>query len=150
MKEEVMNQNEQMKRYYQRCDMSQIKGNLKEMLQKAEAEIPQLEVDEIDLDSMVLVDVREHDEFASGVIPAQKVFTIPRGKLEFAVDDKLLELSERKIVCYCLKGARGLLGAQRLKELGFKDVANLKGGIENWVKSKKAIKNYLGAFVLSE
>jgi len=145
-----MNKNEQMKRYYQRCDMSQIKGHLKEMLQKAEAEIPQLDVDEIDLDSMVLVDVREHDEFASGIIPAKKIFTIPRGKLEFAVDDKLLELSDHKIVCYCLKGARGLLGAQRLKELGFSDVANLKGGIENWVKSKKVIKNYLGSFVITE
>ncbi|HFB53981.1 MAG TPA: rhodanese-like domain-containing protein, partial [Sulfurimonas autotrophica] len=31
-----MNKNEQMKRYYQRCDMSQIKGHLKELLQKAE------------------------------------------------------------------------------------------------------------------
>ena len=145
-----MNKNEQMKRYYQRCDMSQIKGHLKELLQKAEKEIPQLEVDEIDLDSMVLIDVREHDEFASGVIPAQKVFTIPRGKLEFAVDDKLLDLSDHKIVCYCLKGARGLLGAQKLKELGFSDVANLKGGIENWVQSKRAIKNYLGSFILAD
>jgi rhodanese-related sulfurtransferase len=145
-----MNKNEKMKKYYQRCDMSQIKGHLKEMLQKAEAEILQLEADEIDLNSMVLVDVREHDEFASGVIPAEKVFTIPRGKLEFAVDSKLLDLSERKIVCYCLKGARGLLGAQRLKELGFENVANLKGGIESWVKSGKAIKNYLGTFILSD
>ena len=143
-----MNQNEQMKRYYQRCDMSQIKGHLKVMLQKAEAEIEQLEVDAIDLESMVLVDVREHDEFSSGVIPAQTVFTIPRGKLEFAVDDKLLDLSDKKIVCYCLKGARGLLGAQRLKELGFSNVANLKGGIENWVQSGRAIKNYLGSFTL--
>jgi rhodanese-related sulfurtransferase len=141
-----MNQNEKMKRYYARCDMSQIKGHLKELLQKAKEEIVELEVDEIDLEEMVLVDVREHDEFASGVIPASKIFTIPRGKLEFAVDDKLLNLSDHKIVCYCLKGARGLLGAQRLKELGFTNVANLKGGIENWVKSSKPIKNYLGTF----
>jgi len=141
-----MNKNEQMKRYYQRCDMSQIKGHLKELLQKAEREIEQLDVSDIDLANMVLVDVREHDEFASGVIPATTVFTIPRGKLEFAVDDKLLDMSDRQVVCYCLKGARGLMGAQRLKELGFNNVANLKGGIENWVRSGKAIKNYLGTF----
>ena len=143
-----MNKNEQMKRYYQRCDMSQIKGHLKELLQRAEKEITQLDVAEIDLENMVLVDVREHDEFASGVIPAATVFTIPRGKLEFAVDDKLLDMSDRQVVCYCLKGARGLMGAQRLKELGFKNVANLKGGIENWVHSGRAIKNYLGTFTL--
>ena len=143
-----MNKNEQMKRYYQRCDMSQIKGHLKELLQRAEKEIEQLDVAEIDLENMVLVDVREHDEFASGVIPAAIVFTIPRGKLEFAVDDKLLDMSDRQVVCYCLKGARGLMGAQRLKELGFSNVANLKGGIENWVHSGRAIKNYFGTFTL--
>ena len=96
---------------------------------------------------MILVDVREEDEFASGVIPAQTVFTIPRGKLEFAVDDKLVDLSDHQIVCYCLKGARGLLGAQTLKDLGFNNVVSLKGGIESWVNSGKAIKNYLGYFI---
>jgi len=145
-----MNKNEQMKRYYQRCDMSQIKGHLKELLTKAEREIPQIESSEVDLEKMLFIDVREHDEFASGVIPADTIFTIPRGKLEFAVDDKLLEMSDRKIVCYCLKGARGLLGAQRLKELGFKDVSNLKGGIEGWIASGEMIKNYLGTFRLAD
>ena len=95
---------------------------------------------------MILIDVREADEFASGVIPATSVFTIPRGKLEFAVDDKLLNLSDHTVVCYCLKGARGLLGAKTLKDLGFSNVLNLEGGIESWVKSGKAIKNYLGYF----
>ena len=144
-----MNKNEKMKHYYQRCDITQIKGHLKELLQQAEKEIEQIDVTEIDLNTMILVDVREHDEFSSGVIPAKTVFTIPRGKLEFAVDDKLIGLSDHKIVCYCLKGARGLMGAQTLKNLGFSNVANLKGGIDNWVQSGKAIKNYLGTFTLT-
>ncbi|MCF6205843.1 MAG: rhodanese-like domain-containing protein [Sulfurovum sp.] len=143
-----MNQNEQMKRYYARCDMSQIKGHLKALLERAQQDVKQIGVDEIDLETMVLIDVREHDEFASGVIPAETVFTIPRGKLEFAVDETLVEMSERPIVCYCLKGARGLMAAQRLKELGFSNVVNLKGGIESWVNAGKPIKNYLGLFTL--
>jgi len=142
-----MNKNEQMARYYERCDMSLIKGRLKELLKKAEAGIEQIEPEDIDLENMILVDVREEDEFASGVIPAQTVFTIPRGKLEFAVDDKLVDLSDHQVVCYCLKGARGLLGAQTLKNLGFNNVVNLKGGIQSWVNSGKAIKNYLGYFI---
>ena len=135
-----------MKEYYKRCDISSIKGHLKESLQKAQQEIKQISVDEVDLENMVFIDVRESDEFASGVIPAKNIFTIPRGKLEFAVDDKLINLSDHTIVCYCLKGARGLLAAKTLKDLGFENVVNLKGGIEAWVNAKKEIKNYLGYF----
>jgi rhodanese-related sulfurtransferase len=144
-----MNHNEQMKRYYARCDISQIKGHLKELLTQAKEEIEEIGVEDIDLEKMVLIDVREADEFASGVIPAQKVFTIPRGKLEFAVDDTLVELSDHTVVCYCLKGARGLMAAMTLKKLGFTHVVNLQGGIENWVNTGNPIKNYLGLFTLS-
>jgi len=141
-----MNHNEQMKEYYKRCDIDLIKGHLKELLTKAKEEIKQIQVEDIDLENMILIDVREADEFASGIIPAKRVFTIPRGKLEFAVDDKLVNLSDHQIVCYCLKGARGLLGAKTLKDLGFSNVVNLEGGIERWVKVQKPIKNYLGYF----
>ena len=143
-----MNKNEKLEKYYARCDMTLMKGHLKTLLEKAKIEIEEIEVEEIDLDNMVLIDVREADEFASGLIPAKNVFTIPRGKLEFAVDDKLINMSDHRVVCYCLKGARGLLGAKTLKDLGFTNVVNLKGGIENWVKSGRTIKNYLGNFKL--
>jgi len=143
-----MNRTEQMKRFYERCNIDLIKGRLKELLIRAQEEIEEIDADAIDLENMVLIDVRESDEFASGVIPAKTVFTIPRGKLEFAVDDKLVDMSDHLIVCYCLKGARGLMGAKTLKDLGFKNVVNLKGGIENWVQSGKYIKNYLGYFKL--
>ena len=141
-----MDKNIKLEQYYARCDMSQIKGHLKEFLEKAKKEIPQITADEIDLENMILIDVREADEFASGVIPAKTIFTIPRGKLEFAIDDKLVDLSDRHIVCYCLKGARGILGAKTLKDLGFNNISNLEGGIESWVQSGKVIKNYIGYF----
>ncbi|HEO99537.1 MAG: rhodanese-like domain-containing protein [Campylobacterales bacterium] len=141
-----MEKNVKLEQYYARCDMSQIKGHLKEFLEKAKEEIPQITAEEIDLEKMVLIDVREADEFASGVIPAKTIFTIPRGKLEFAIDDKLVDLSDRPIVCYCLKGARGILGAKTLKDLGFNNVSNLEGGIESWVASGRMIKNYIGYF----
>jgi len=143
-----MNKNEKLALYYRRCDMSLIKGHLKELLEKAREEIEEISIEDIDLKNMILIDVREADEFASGTIPAKNVFTIPRGKLEFAVDDKLVDVSDHQVVCYCLKGARGLLGAKTLKDLGFSNVVNLKGGIENWVQSGRSIKNYLGYFKL--
>lgn len=143
-----MNKNEKLEHYYARCDINLLKGHLRELLEKAKEEIEEIDVVDIDLQNMILIDVREADEFASGTIPAENVFTIPRGKLEFAVDDKLVDLSDHQVVCYCLKGARGLLGAKTLKNLGFTNVVNLKGGIENWVQSGKMIKNYLGHFKL--
>ena len=143
-----MNHNEQMQHYYERCDMCLIKGKLKGLLEEAKKEINEIEADQIDLEKMILIDVREADEFASGVIPAKTVFTIPRGKRELAVDDTLVERSDHNIVCYCLKGARGLMGAMTLKKLGFGNVVNLKGGIESWVHSGRNIKNYLGLFTL--
>ena len=143
-----MTKNEKLEKYYARCDIGLLKGHIKELLEKAKEEIQELDVEQIDLENMVLIDVREADEFASGHIPAETVFTIPRGKLEFAVDDKLLDVSDRQVVCYCLKGARGLLGAKTLKDLGFSNVTNLKGGIVNWVKSGKMITNYIGNFKL--
>ena len=143
-----MNKNEKLERYYARCDIDLLKGHLRELLEKAKEEIEEISVEDIDLKNMVLIDVREADEFASGTIPATTVFTIPRGKLEFAVDDKLVNVSDHQFVCYCLKGARGLLGAKTLKDLGFTNVVNLKGGIENWVQSGRSIKNYLGYFKL--
>ena len=146
----MTDKNLKLERYYARCDMSQIKGHLKAFLEKAQQEIPQLKADELDLENMVFIDVREADEFTSGVIPAKTIFTIPRGKLEFAIDDKLVDVSDHQVVCYCLKGARGLLAAMTLKELGFTNVYNLEGGIESWVKSGKTIKNYLGYFKLQQ
>ena len=143
-----MNKNEQLQKYYQRCDELLLKENLKNLLQQAKSEIEEIEVDGIDLENMILIDVRENDEFASGIIPANIVLTIPRGKIEFVANDKIAPLSDKIIVCYCLKGARGLLAAKALNDLGIK-AKNLKGGIENWVKSKKSIKNYLGEFILN-
>lgn len=143
-----MNKNEKLKHYYKRCDIDQLHGHLKALLEKAREEIEEITIEDVDLENMVLIDVREADEFASGVIPATNIFSIPRGKLEFAVDDQLVNLSDHTVVCYCLKGARGLLGAKTLKDLGFSHVVTLKGGIEEWVKSGRSIKNYLGSFKL--
>jgi len=142
-----MNFNEKMQKYYNRCDEILVKENLKKLLSKAKEEVEEIDVDEVDLENMILIDVREEDEFSSGIIPAKKVLTIPRGKIEFVCNEKILPLANKEIVCYCLKGARGLLAAKTLNDLGIK-AKNLKGGIEAWVKSKRSIKNYLGEFVL--
>ena len=140
-----MNKTEQLKKYYERCDEVYFKEHLKELLHKAKEIVEEIEIDDINLEEMVLVDVREYDEVSAGIIPAKTTLTIPRGEIEFQANEKIRPLSDKIIVCYCLKGARGLLAAKTLNDLGIK-AKNLKGGISSWVKAKKRIKNYLGEF----
>ena len=140
-----MNKTEQLKKYYERCDEVYFKEHLKELLHKAKEVVEEIEINDINLEEMVLVDVREYDEVSAGIIPAKTTLTIPRGEIEFQANEKIRPLSDKIIVCYCLKGARGLLAAKTLNDLGIK-AKNLKGGISSWVQAKKTIKNYLGEF----
>ena len=147
-----MNKNEQLSKYYQRCDELLLKENLKDLLQKAKNEVEEIEVDDIDLENMILIDVRENDEFASGVIPSNVLLTIPRGKLEFMAIKKIAEFygQDAHIVTYCLKGPRGSLAGYQLKKMGFTNVKNLKGGILNWLDKGNTIHSYLGELTLAK
>ncbi|MBX3111262.1 MAG: hypothetical protein KF857_04570 [Fimbriimonadaceae bacterium] len=79
-----------------------------------------------------LMDVREPDEFAAGRIPGARNY--PRGFLEVRADlehykrDPDLADRSQKIVLYCGGGHRSALAAQVLQEMGFTDVASLRGG----------------------
>ena len=123
------------------------------LISEASENVEQIEPDELDLDdlSILLLDVREPEEFASGYINAHTVLTIPRGKLEFMAIDKIAKKygQDAHIVTYCLKGPRGLLAAYHLQKLGFTNVKNLSGGILGWLEKGNTIHSYLGEMSLS-
>jgi rhodanese-related sulfurtransferase len=77
---------------------------------------------------IVVIDVREADEFARGKIPG--AYTIPRGVLEGQVDGRLPR--EATVVLYCAAGARSALAAKSLAEMGYDKVENLEGGFQSW------------------
>ncbi len=85
-----------------------------------------------------LIDVRQKSEHYHGYIPGSLV--IPRGSLEFVIGNEAfweeeglyMPLKDEKIVVYCRKGSRGILAAQTLKQLGYKDVYALDGGWKKW------------------
>lgn len=120
----------------------------KKLISDAEKEIEQLEPDQLDLDDheILLLDVREPEEFASGYLRKEKHLTIPRGKLEFVAIKKIHEQygHDVPIVTYCFKGPRGLLAAYQLKKMGFSNVKNLKDGLVNWLESGKTLRSYFG------
>jgi sulfur-carrier protein adenylyltransferase/sulfurtransferase len=82
-------------------------------------------------EQIVVIDVREPEEFARGKIPG--AYTIPRGVLEMQVDGRLP--LESTVVLYCGAGGRSALAAKSLADMGYEKVENLQGGWGAWVNS---------------
>ena len=145
----MQNVNKRLEDYAKRCDEVYLQKHLKALLEESLENIELVEVEDLS-NNVILIDVREPEEFSSGYISANTVLTIPRGKLEFLAIDKIAKVygQDANIVTYCLKGPRGYLAAYQLKRLGFKNVKSLKGGILAWLESKRAIVSYLGELVL--
>ena len=126
----------------------------KALIDEAEEQIPQVKPKDLYVldDNLVLVDVREPEEYGSGFINAHTNLTIPRGKLEFMAIKKIAEVygQDAHIVTYCLKGPRGSLAGYQLKKMGFSNVKNLKGGILNWLDKGNTIHSYLGELTLAK
>jgi sulfur-carrier protein adenylyltransferase/sulfurtransferase len=80
---------------------------------------------------VVLLDVRETEEWDAGHIPGAK--HVPRGYLESRVEGAIGSDRSQKVVVYCASGQRSALAANTLKELlGYEDVASMNGGITLW------------------
>jgi len=80
-------------------------------------------------ESKQLIDVRTSDEFVQGHIEGaiNADVNLPSFGEEISKLDK-----NKAVFVYCLSGGRSLSAAQQLKELGFKEVINLEGGIVAW------------------
>ena len=86
---------------------------------------------------VLIVDVREPQEFAQGHIPG--ALNVPRGTLEGAADQgykhrvqTLCDAQTRDVVLYCATGGRSAMAAKTLQEMGFTRATSLAGGIEMW------------------
>ncbi len=74
-----------------------------------------------------LLDVREPNEFQIGRIPGSTL--IPLGE----VPQRVNEIPrDKEIVVHCKMGGRSAKAAAFLRQQGYKDVKNLKGGILDW------------------
>lgn len=99
-------------------------------------------------ENVIILDVREANQRAEGQIYADDYFAITRGNLEFKVLNKIKN-KDAVIVTYCRGGSRGVLAAQTLRKLGFKNAVNLKGGLKGWAKAGYPIETGLGVTKLS-
>jgi rhodanese-related sulfurtransferase len=88
-----------------------------------------------DNNECILIDVRDIRElWKEGTVKNSK--HIPRGMLEFWLDPKSSYFKEskfdpnKKIVLFCALGMRSALSAKSLVDMGFKNVAHVKGGFD--------------------
>jgi molybdopterin/thiamine biosynthesis adenylyltransferase/rhodanese-related sulfurtransferase len=79
-----------------------------------------------------LIDVREPDEHAQGMIPG--TLHIPRGFLELRIERNVPD-RETPVVLYCASGTRSVLAARSLTELGYVHVSSLAGGFTGWKRA---------------
>src|SRR5436853_2871017 len=106
----------------------------KQIMEEARKVVPEVSPDEVKgkLDGgarPVLLDVREKEEVRQGYVPG--ALSLPRGFLEMRVEEAVPD-KNTPIVAYCAGGTRSLLAGRILKELGYTNVASMRGGFTAW------------------
>ena len=83
-----------------------------------------------------LGDVRTPEEFSEGHL--ENAINIDVTADDF--DAKVVGLDKEKpVMVYCKSGGRSAKASARLKELGFKNISDLEGGITNWTNEDKPV-----------
>ena len=91
---------------------------------------------------MVILDVSDKEVVEQrGSVPG--ALNVSLGSLYFKADaevpedykDYRIQNREKKVVMTCTIGACAAIGGKLLKDMGFKDVVLLEGGVEAWKKS---------------
>src|SRR5213593_1952113 len=113
----------------------------KQIMDEARANVPEVSPDEVQTklvgsERPVLLDVREREEFRQGYVPG--AISLPRGFLEMRVEETVPDKTQ-PIVAYCGGGTRSLLAGRILKELGYTNVASMRGGFTAWKNQGLAI-----------
>ncbi len=106
--------------------------SFRELLASTKAEIAEVDTDGAQAAlaaGATLVDVREPDETAQGVVPDSVV--IARGNLEAQIENRVADKAT-PLVVMCAGGVRSAFAAKTLGELGYTDVVSMDGGFNKW------------------
>jgi sulfur-carrier protein adenylyltransferase/sulfurtransferase len=116
-------------------------ATFRDLLAQAKATITEIDTAEaarrIDNGGVVVLDVREPDEFEQGALPG--VIHIPRGHLEAQVETRIVD-HDAPVIVYCAGGVRSAFAAKTLGELGYRDVTSMAGGFGKWKDEGRAWK----------
>jgi len=107
-------------------------ASFRELLAQTKAEIREVDTEEaatMRLGGATMLDVREPDEVAQGVIPG--AVGIVRGNLEAQVENLVPEKST-PLVVHCAGGVRSAFAVKTLEMLGYTDLVSMDGGFNKW------------------
>jgi molybdopterin/thiamine biosynthesis adenylyltransferase/rhodanese-related sulfurtransferase len=104
-----------------------------ELLRRVKGEISEIdpsEVKELLQEGAVILDIRETEELASGMLPGAK--HVPRSYLETRIEGIAPDRAAH-VILYCASGNRSAYGARTLRDdLGYEHVQSMTGGITLW------------------
>ena len=113
--------------------------SFRELLADAKSKIQEIDTQsaavKIGAEKVVVLDVREPDEFEQGSL--LNVVHIARGHLEAQVETKIVDKSV-PIIVYCAGGVRSAFAAKTLQELGYTNVLSMAGGYGKWKDEGRA------------
>ncbi len=105
-----------------------------DMLARLRRELAEVTVEEANAireraEDVVLLDVREQDEWNEGHVPG--AIHIPRGFLELRVEDAVPD-RDKPVIAYCAGGVRSLFAEESLRNMGYTNVSSMEGGFGRW------------------
>ena len=83
-------------------------------------------------EKLILVDVREDNEWAKGHIPG--AVHMGKGVIERDIEQTFPDKDSR-LVLYCGGGFRSALAADNLQKMGYTDVISMDGGWRGWTEA---------------
>ena len=108
--------------------------NFRDILAQTKQEIREVSVQQVnaalqDRPGLVVLDVREKDEWEEGHLPG--AILLPRGFLEQKIEKTITD-KQTPVIVYCAGGTRSAFAAKTLQQLGYQDVLSMAGGYGDW------------------
>lgn len=115
--------------------------SFREVVGEAKSQVTEVEAEEIERwrregEPIVLLDIREGEDYQKGHIPG--AISLPRGLLELKIDEVTTN-PDASIVCYCGGGSRSALAALTLKQMGYSNPLSLSGGLRGWKEQGRPV-----------
>ena len=83
-------------------------------------------------EKLVLVDVREENEWGRGHLPG--AVHLGKGIIERDIEQRVPD-TNTKLILYCGGGFRSALSADNLQKMGYSNVESMDGGWKGWLEA---------------
>jgi rhodanese-related sulfurtransferase len=83
-------------------------------------------------EKLLLVDVREDNEWANGHLPG--AVHLGKGIIERDIEQRVPDTGA-KLILYCGGGFRSAIAAENLQKMGYTNVESMDGGWKGWVEA---------------